>query len=48
LHADGEPSPTATHGAQLRDPDAERAELDSFIAGVARAVAAPTDAATNQ
>jgi signal transduction histidine kinase len=38
----------ATQGTQTRDPNAERAELDSFVAGVARAKGAPSDAPANQ
>jgi hypothetical protein len=38
----------ATHSTQTRDPAAERAELDSFVAGVARATDAPSDAPANQ
>jgi signal transduction histidine kinase len=44
-HASPKP---ATQGTQARDPDAERAELDSFVAGVARATAVPSDAPANQ
>ncbi|HEV7897859.1 MAG TPA: ATP-binding protein [Planosporangium sp.] len=38
----------ATQRTQTRDPAAERAELDSFVAGVARAVESPSDAPANQ
>jgi signal transduction histidine kinase len=38
----------ATHSTQSRDPAAERAELDSFVAGVARATGASSDARANQ
>jgi hypothetical protein len=38
----------ATQSTQTRDPRAERAELDSFVAGVARAMGGPSDAPANQ
>jgi hypothetical protein len=38
----------ATYGTQPRDPAAERAELESFVAGVARATGAASDARANQ
>ncbi|GII20897.1 histidine kinase [Planosporangium mesophilum] len=40
--------PSATGRTQSRDPLAERAELDSFVAGVARAVGTRSDAPAHQ
>ncbi|NJC70760.1 sensor histidine kinase [Planosporangium thailandense] len=47
LRGDGT-SDRSAPGAQPRDPDAERAELDSFVAGVARAAGASRGVGANQ
>jgi signal transduction histidine kinase len=48
LYSDRTSPQLATHSTQTRNPTAERAELDSFVAGVARATGVPSDVPANQ